>query len=154
MYVKIQIIKGLLKSKLPRLLVLLQANMEYFILENMKNGCTLKLTDKAAVFYLLWSGAGEPCSGMDRGVLALTRLWLGSWEKLQGSHRVQDVHTLSRDGSGHVRERKRERKKGVILTEELTSSVSKPSESEHCLLRQAEDCLFHKERESRVTLFR
>lgn len=46
--------------------------------------------------HLLWSGAGEPCSGIDRGVLALTRLWLGSCEKLQGSHRVQEVHTLCR----------------------------------------------------------
>lgn len=31
---------------------------------------------------------------MERGVRALTRLWLGSCEKLHGSHRVQDVHTL------------------------------------------------------------
>lgn len=52
---------------------------------------------KIVPLYLLWSGAGDPCSGMDKGVRALTRLWLGSWEKLQGSHRVQEVHTLSND---------------------------------------------------------
>lgn len=54
------------------------------------------MSDGIKVKYLLWSGAGDPCSGMDKGVLALTRLWLGSWEKLQGSHRVQEVHTLRR----------------------------------------------------------
>lgn len=36
-----------------------------------------------------------PCSGMDRGVLVLTRLWLGSWLCLHISHRMQDGHTLA-----------------------------------------------------------
>lgn len=36
-----------------------------------------------------------PCSGMERGVLVLTRLWLGSWLCRHNSHRMQDGHTLT-----------------------------------------------------------
>lgn len=32
------------------------------------------MSDEIEIKYLLWSGAGDPCSGMDKGVLALTRL--------------------------------------------------------------------------------
>lgn len=43
-----------------------------------------------------------PCSGMDRGVLVRTRLWLGSWLCLHISHRMQDGHTLA-ENMGHTR---------------------------------------------------
>lgn len=51
------------------------------------NSCSVLVAD-----YL--NSPDIPCSGMERGVLVLTRLWLGSWLCRHISHRMQDGHTL------------------------------------------------------------
>lgn len=56
-----------------------------------------------------------PCSGMDRGVLVLTRLWLGSWLCLHISHRMQDGHTL----------KSKEIKKGELKSAQRTKIINK-----------------------------